>query len=105
MITMNPLVYYMEMNNMKEITLNGAYMRSKRGAHIYIKEQLDAPEYYGENLDALWDVLTSYSKPIKINFVNMDKSIGCLGEYGKSIIQVFQDAEEENKNIVFEMIY
>lgn len=28
------------------------------------------PDYYGNNLDALYDVMTSYDKPVKIIFIN-----------------------------------
>lgn len=89
---------------MKKVILNGKYMKNKKLAHLYIKFQLDSNEYIGNNLDALWDVLTSYSQPLKIALVNKDILIENLGDYGESIIQVFKDAEVENENIEFEII-
>ena len=89
---------------MKKVILNGKYMKNKKLAHLYIKFQLDSNEYIENNLDALWDVLTSYSQPLKIALVNKDILIENLGDYGESIIQVFKDAEVENENIEFEII-
>lgn len=89
---------------MIKITLNGKKMDTKEKAHLYIKRKLNTPEYYGKNLDALWDVLSSYNEPIIISLKNKDKLIENLGDYGESIIGVFQDAEKENDNISFEII-
>lgn len=84
-------------------TLNGKNMTSKQTAHEYIKGKLKLREYYGENLDALWDVLSTYDRPIEIRIVNTKDLIEGLGDYGESIIEVFRDSERENKNIKFEI--
>ena len=42
---------------MKKIILDGNILASQEKAHIYLKEKLELPEYYGENLDALYDCL------------------------------------------------
>lgn len=89
---------------MIKVILNGERMDSIEKAHLYMKKKLNTPEYFGENLDALWDVLSCYSEPIKISLKNKDKLIKNLGDYGESIIQVFQDAEIENENISFQVI-
>ena len=44
---------------MKEIELNGAKMVDKETTHEYLKEKLSLPDYYGANLDALWDCLST----------------------------------------------
>ena len=85
-------------------TLNGKNMTSKKRAHEYIRWKLKSQEYHGDNLDALWDVLSTYDQEVEINFVNTDKLIEDLGQYGESIISVFQDASEENKKIIFKII-
>ena len=41
---------------MKNIYLEGE--RLKSDYHRYLKEKFDFPDYYGENLDALYDCLT-----------------------------------------------
>lgn len=84
---------------MKEVTLNGIHMDNKEKVHQYIREQLNTLEYHGNNLDALWDVLSCYSEPIKISIINIKNLTRNLEDYGESILEVFKDAEQENNNI------
>ena len=43
---------------MKTVTLALARMQSIRQLHKYLRAELELPDYYGENLDALYDCLT-----------------------------------------------
>ena len=43
---------------MKTITINLDHFENKRDFHLYLKEQCGFPEYYGCNLDALYDCLS-----------------------------------------------
>lgn len=101
---MIPLHYCMEMIDMKRIILDGRYMKNKELTHLYLKEKLETYGYYGENLDALWDILSTYSYPVEIKLINEYRLIESLGDYGKSILEVFKDAQEENHNIKFTII-
>lgn len=89
---------------MNEIILDGCSMTSKSAAHKYIKELMNFPEYYGENLDALWDLLSTYSEIISIYLINEEAFDENLGEYGKLLLGVFQEAAYENDNIHFAVI-
>ncbi|MBC8587023.1 barstar family protein [Paratissierella segnis] len=89
---------------MNLILLNGKRMTNKVKAHRYLKRKLKFPDYYGENLDALWDELSTIAEPTDIKFINKDILIENLGTYGEEIIRTFVDAAEENKNIGFEVI-
>jgi ribonuclease inhibitor len=89
---------------MKAAVLNGEKMTSVKEAHVYISRKLDFPEYYGGNLDALWDILSTISYPIHISMTNSEILHEHLGEYSDSLISVFWDAEEENENLSFEII-
>lgn len=84
---------------MKEIRLNGDRMRDKNITHAYLKQELALPEHYGENLDALWDCLTTDFSPKKIIIYNSEAVIKHLGSYGESIINLFQQVEEENEYV------
>lgn len=84
---------------MDKVRLNGNSMGTKELAHLYLKWKLDLPEYYGENLDALWDILSVFSDPLEITLYNSDKLIEHLGEYGESIIELLNDLADENSNV------
>ena len=86
---------------MMKIRLDGRRMSTREIAHQYIKWKLNLPDYYGKNLDALWDLLSTYSDSMEICFFNKESLIDQLGDYGEAIVEVFQDAELENKNIKF----
>lgn len=88
---------------MMRVKLDGKKMINKELAHEYIKCKLKIPEYCGKNLDALWDVLSTWDKEIKISFTNLNELIENLGDYGGSIVEVFQDAAEENANIILKL--
>ena len=89
---------------MKIIWLNGRKMISVNVTHHYLKHKLNLPPYYGGNLDALWDTLSTMSEPMQINLLFRDQLETNLGRYGDALIQVFQDAEKSNPNLVFRLM-
>ena len=84
---------------MKEIRLNGAVMVKKAAAHAYLKRKLALPGYYGNNLDALWDCLSTDFSPKVITIRHPEAIIKNLGSYGEALIQVFLDAAAANEYI------
>ncbi len=89
---------------MKITILNGKRMTYNKSTHAYLKRKLQFPDYYGNNLDALWDLLTSISNPIEIILLNIDDMYENLGEYGEEIVKTFEEAMDENANIVFRIV-
>lgn len=68
--------------------------------YLLIKKKMNLPEYFGCNVDALWDVLTGYIEtPCEIVFIGFNKQ---ENEYNKNlinrIISCFKDAEKEYPN-------
>ncbi len=66
--------------------------------HNEIKEKLDLPDWYGKNLDALWDSLTGIIETpveIEIIFKPETKTAQEMKPYVEKIINVFMDAEKE----------
>lgn len=82
---------------MVKIQLNGSMMTDREAVHVYLKEKLSFPDYYGGTLDALWDLLSSDFSDKKIEIFNAEVLMQNLGEYGGSLLKTFCDAAENNK--------
>ena len=67
----------------------------KKDGHDYLMEALDLPDYYGKNLDALYDCLTEMECDIVL--VNAD-------EVDRDIIDTFVDAAAENQFLTFKIV-
>lgn len=87
-----------------KILLDGNKMKTKEDAHEYIKNKLTLPDYYGRNLDALWDLLTTVVVDVDIIMYNQKAVIEGLGEYGENLIETFKEAMEENNDIRFRIL-
>lgn len=84
---------------MKQITLDGNLLSDLTQVHDYLKEQLDFPEYYGKNLDALHDCLTDLSD-VEITITAPDQD----GAIFQKVLRVFKAANRENDElkVIFE---
>lgn len=70
--------------------------------HNEIKEKLNLPDWYGKNLEALWDSLTGIIETpaeIEIIFKPKTKAAQKMKPYVEQIINVFRDAEKEYNEI------
>ena len=79
---------------MKQITLDGNILSDASLVHDYLKELLQFPEYYGKNLDALYDCLTDLE--------NVEITITAPAEDGaifQKILRVFKAADRANDSI------
>lgn len=83
----------------KRIILDGQEMTNKKRLHDYLTEQLNLPDYYGRNLDALKDCLTTDFTPQTIEIIDASTIEEHLGRYGKSLLRVFLDAAKENGHL------
>lgn len=75
---------------MKEYLIDCAMMTDRKSAHAYLAQALELPDYYGGNLDALYDCLTELA-PCTITLCN-PAALDALGEYGETMKSVFFDA-------------
>lgn len=85
--------------------LNGHNMMNKKQVHDYLSERFNFPDYYGRNLDALYDLMSTYQQPEKLIILLIYSEImfDQLGEYGEKLVSVFEDANKINPNIDFRM--
>lgn len=88
---------------MKIVEIDGREMHSKVCAHSHIKKVMELPEYYGENLDALWDLLSTISLPTTIRLQHREALIESLGAYGEQLIDVLREAAFENDALWIEI--
>lgn len=83
---------------MNIIELSGEEFKTKTDFHRILKNRLDLPDYYGANLDALWDCITTDIKlPIKIIWNDFNKSKENLGDYSYSAVKLFRAASVYHK--------
>ena len=83
------------------VHLDGRRMTSRKEAHAYLKEVLALPEYYGNNLDALYDVLTERAEPTCITLEHFDRAREFLGRYAELIATTISQAALHNPSIDF----
>ena len=85
---------------MKIVILDGRKMTDRETAHLYLKRKLNLPEYYGKNLDALFDCLCEMNGT-QIVLTYGAEMKDSLRRYADNIINVFEAAEEKNPKISF----
>lgn len=73
---------------MKEITIDCAGL-DKAGVHCALRESLAFPEWYGNNLDALYDCLTEIFEPTHLIISNLPPLPGFR--------ETLEDAAKENE--------
>lgn len=78
---------------MNSIEIDGKLI--KKNGHDYLKEVLNFPDYYGKNLDALYDCLTEIGVETKIKLTNADF-------INQDLLETFIDASGENTFLEFE---
>lgn len=82
---------------MSELILDGATIQNESDFHSVMSNLLNFGPYYGRNLNALWDRLsTDVERPMKIIWLDSEKSKKCLGEYFNKIIQIFEQAKRQD---------
>lgn len=77
-------------------------MSRKKEAHQYLKEVLSFPEYYGKNLDALFDCLTEL-RDTEVFFTNLETALEA-DTYFSKVYRTFKEAEKENDGLVIKEI-
>ncbi len=79
---------------MQMVYLDTRKLTDKEASHEYLRDMLDFPEYYGANLDALYDCLTDLP-PTEIFLENVEDA----GAFYPVIKHVMQSAKKENREL------
>ena len=80
------------------ITIDCSSIRSREELHRAFAQALSFPSWYGSNLDALHDQLTSLSGTIRLE--NWETAEERLGKYGLSAKKAILHAALENENLL-----
>lgn len=86
---------------MKSVILDAKKMLEKEKMYEYFAKKFDLPEYYGRNLDALFDCLCEINEPTLIKLKNEDT---LQGDTKESLIRLFHDVCNENEMVKFELV-
>lgn len=84
---------------METIVIDGERMLNRRAAHDHLAERLSLPDYYGRNLDALYDLLTEREGPVRLVVRHRETILSWLGEYGAALCQTLEDADRANPGL------
>ena len=80
-----------------EVILDCSKCSDRSSAHAYLKEQFGFPDYYGNNLDALYDCLMELSD-CEILLQN-PAALYEMGEYGMALLETLKDAARDNPRL------
>ena len=82
----------------REIEIDGTRILSEEQFHTEIAKALDFPDYYGNNLDALWDCLSGHiDTDIRLVWKDHLSSKSALGDRFETIKGIFDElCKEEN---------
>lgn len=84
---------------MKTIYIDFTDIGDYEDFYTQLKEKIQLPEHFGDNLDALFDIITGdLEMPLHIEFVNM--TVDQL-EIFEDLLTTLEDAEEEVEDFSF----
>ncbi len=86
---------------MKHVILDCTLMTDDKAVHDIFSKELEFPDYYGRNLDAMYDLLST-SPELKLTLTNA-QAIGKLFRYGDNLMLTLRDAEQANPLFTLEV--
>jgi ribonuclease inhibitor len=86
---------------MKTVLLDGRLLKGKADLHNALAQQLHLPAYYGKNLDALHDFLSSADQPCRIVLCYAEKLPRELEAYMARFFRLMENLRQENPLVQF----
>lgn len=84
---------------MVKCVIDGTNMLTRAQAHQHIAQAFELPVPYGSNLDALWDVASTFDADMTL--VNPGAMLNALQGYGCKLLATLYEAAEKNPNFQF----
>lgn len=91
---------------MKNFIVDFKFIDRADGENIYtpIARELELPDWFGENLDALWDMLTGWLElPCRIVFLSAEKLRKDERDYFARMLKLLDEAKREEYDITYEV--
>ena len=85
------------------VVLDGGAFESAAQLHETLARELRFPDWYGGNLDALFDCLTDLREDTVICLKNPHGMEQRLGAFGGRVLRVLRDAAAENPRLRVEL--
>ena len=80
-----------------EYCLDGMRMQTRQEAHAELQRVMQFPDWYGRNLDALYDLLTERG-PALLKIRNAS-AMEQMGPYGARLLDTIRDAARDNPRL------
>ncbi len=80
------------MTGITTVRLDGKTIETREGLYAEVRRQLDLPDFFGANADALYDVLTSLSQHTVVTVCCPGNLRRSLGPYYAVVERVLLDA-------------
>ncbi len=84
---------------MRQLTIDCRGFVPRSDLHDAFARALSFPDWYGNNLDALHDQLTSLSEETSIELLHWQDAEASLGKYALGAKRAILDAAEKNPNL------
>ena len=89
---------------MNYIILDFNGIKSLWTLHEYFKEVFNLPDYYGYNMDALWDCLDcSFEFPTTIVLKNIEKIPSEMNEATEIMLELFEYLQRDNEKVTVQI--
>lgn len=81
---------------MRKLVLDGNQIHNRDDLYRSLKEQIGPEGFYGNNLDALHDILTERAEPLEVEIVEPGALRESLGSYMDRLLRVLWDCSQED---------
>lgn len=88
---------------MRMVILDGEKITGREQLHATLARELRFPDWYGGNLDALYDCLTDLREPTALQIVHQEALWERLGPETHGLLRVLRDAAKENPELYVEL--
>jgi ribonuclease inhibitor len=89
---------------MRKIHIAAEQFTTEEEVHDFFQEQFNLPDYYGRNLDALYDVLSEVTEKTQIIISSGVADEANLGEYGERLLTVLEEVAQDNNDIKLKIV-